>query len=268
LKIATGFAATGNEANLERTEASILRIDSMSAFTELADGADLVIFDLDKTVFEFPQSFGSGRWFEVEMALAPPSGPAREDAVREIRRIGDLATHGKTHVPVEPFTVDLIRRLQRDGKTVMALTARRPVQAEETFRILKAIGIDFASSAPAHSPADSTLALYRNGVGFTAGTAKGPMLVEFLRAANLRPKSVAFVDDKQKEVLSVISALSQGGIPARGAVYTGADRLFPFDAGIARVQRAALAADQRVPSDEELRRRGRRGFVCDSIFVD
>ncbi len=125
---------------------------------------------------------------------------------------------------VPPF----IQQLQQQGNKVFGLTARGasiqglPNFDEITYNTLKSLGIDF-SQYPVFSKNfslhESGHPCYRDGVIYTADKNKGEALIKFFELINYIPQTIAFIDDDEKNVLSVIENCSQKGINVTGIHY-------------------------------------------------
>jgi hypothetical protein len=206
------------------------------------DRNTLVVFDIDNTVLEPMQTLGSDQWFYH--LLQKVKAEEKLDDERAIDRAMEIwnAVQQDTQVrAVEPETPALIRELQQKGIATFALTARTLDSAEVTKKQLRSIGVDFAARPLHPSDLDFTLA---SPARFTAGilfagekNAKGDVLLAFLAKVGLRPKRVLFIDDKEKNVVSVERSLTSAAIPHVVFRYGAADpRVSRFRADVADMQ--------------------------------
>ena len=136
-------------------------------------------------------------------------------------------------VPVERSTARLIKKLQKKGVPVIALTARSEELVETTLQQLKKNKIDFSCCGLfkddfIFTPAGSTKSVIcKKNVVFCNGGQKGPILVELLdRARSLDHRvitHVVFADDSLKHVVNVDQALQKNGVSCACFHYTNVD---------------------------------------------
>ena len=140
--------------------------------------------------------------------------------------------------PVEKSTLGILRELQENNFTVLALTARPPSWAKGTLKQIASLDIDFSKTSP-RIPLESKRKIndmsYQGGVIFLEpGSEKGSSLVNFINASKLDPKKIVFIDDKPNNVKSVDAALNEAGIENIEFRYGAADeRVRNFDSKIA-----------------------------------
>jgi FMN phosphatase YigB (HAD superfamily) len=224
--------------------------DQVANVAHVFHAGDMVIFDLDNTVFVSHHTFGSDRWFEKEISLLEEQGYSRQDAILTAQRLADATSLHTEHSHVEEDVRQIILDLQGRGVTVFALTARRPIQAEETFRALEAVDVDFKATSPSLDNLDSFH--YQNGVLFAAAQPKGPVLVKFLEAIRHQPSSVVFIDDRLENVHSVVHQVEALNISVQGIHYSAHEKvLTPYRQDVVELQRKAMLNGERVPTDLE-----------------
>jgi phosphoglycolate phosphatase-like HAD superfamily hydrolase len=176
----------------------------------------LLVMDIDNTTLEPVGQLGSDQWYYYLVKIVG------ED------KAGELWTSTLKTVkvkPAEPTTPAFLRDQQKRGVKVMALTARGVEDAEATFAQLKAIGVDYAATAPVKKELKTVnKGLFKNGVFFQGeGPSKGETLLAFIKENKLKPERVVFVDDKVKHATSVEKVLRENGVPVISFRYGAVD---------------------------------------------
>ena len=200
----------------------------------------LVVFDIDNTLLTAKQDLGRDGWWEWQKSLLPPAEEAghyvNAPVAKDIGGLIDiqylLYNLGDMRLTDTEFP-SLLSELQKQGHSVIALTARGPKAANVTLRELSEHGLYFnktlrcttalcrngsmiaagdimkALSHVAHTP--KSLAriqsssvrpiFYANGVMMVSGQDKGTML-KLLLANSLpdRFEAIVFVDDGEKNI--------------------------------------------------------------------
>lgn len=225
--------------------AETLEVASLKDIQPKLEAGTLVVFDIDNTLLTPSGHIGSDHWYDYllsaiardDASLTPAQVEAKADAAwdRELPKT--------TPVPVEALSPAFVAALQKRGFKVMALTGRGAADAAVTFAQLKAVGYDLAASAPsAKDWRAKSGGLYSRGVYLAGPGDKGVFLLDFLKAAGLKPKAVVFVDDKPKNVRAVDAALTAAGVAVAACRYGGADaKIAAFKAFMAEAGTAAKA---------------------------
>lgn len=224
------------------TYGAIHQVKHIMEAIRTVDPNTLLIFDLDNTVMESSQMLGSDQWYGYLVRAYQERGLTKEDAVDRAIAQWIVIQRTSEMQPVERATPTLIRAMQQSNVRVMALTAR-PTQLEKrTLTQLKKIGVSFMLH-PVHRtevslPFKNGTAKYSQGVLFVgAKLNKGVVLGAFLKKISLKPKRVAFVDDKLKHVKDVGQALSKMKVAYTGFRYGATDaKVKAFDPWVAAVQ--------------------------------
>jgi orotate phosphoribosyltransferase len=215
----------------------------------------LVLLDIDDTLMIPVQTLGTDAWFMsllndhinrgMEYSLALDKSLAHWEAVRHI-------THMKI---VEEGTDRIIHEMQKNHIVVMGLTTQGLALATRTVVQLNSLSMDLSKTAP--SSKDNYFmngkqgVLYRKGILFTAGTAKGEALVKFLDSINYRPKHIVFINDKKTHLQDVEKDVQLRNITFTGLRYSYSDeRVAHFSKKIADIQWTHSTFDH-VLSDEE-----------------
>jgi hypothetical protein len=192
------------------------------------DKDTLILLDIDDTLLIPNQMLGCDEWFIHRMdelhALGMPKGQALEKTIAEwesIRHITDM------HI-VEEGNDIIVQRLQDEGYSVMGLTTQGIALATRTHQQLNVNNFDLTRSAPNADGVYFSLqghgVLYRNGVLFTSGRHKGKALLNLLKAWDLKPKHVVFINDKESHLKEVQESLENQGIAFTGLRYAFSDQ--------------------------------------------
>jgi hypothetical protein len=173
----------------------------------------LLVLDLDNNLIEpdTTDEFGSDQWFSALVADYQKQGLSMHEAIDTVLPLY-FAVHTIINLkPLEPDTVTHLDAFQ-NRIMVMSLTARSPELSDRTHAQLKSIGIDFPRAQIAQENimlSHTHKALYNGGILFAGNNDKGALFVSFLETIKFFPKKVIFVDDKEKNVISLESALKK-----------------------------------------------------------
>lgn len=192
--------------------AEIREIKSMAeAFGEVQAG-DLIVLDIDNTIYQPAQVLGSDQWFLQQVENYKSQGlsadQALEQGIQDARLVHELT---KVHA-VQNINPLYIRRAQRDGFRVMALTAR-PVNWKEITRAqLNSVHVNLNNEGLSYS--EGVDVEYHQGVLFVGPRSnKGLVLKRFLEQTHLPAKRLIFVDDRTKHVENMEAAFLDSGLP-------------------------------------------------------
>lgn len=194
--------------------AKIIESHNISDIKNSYETNTLVLFDVDETLMDSDTHLNSGKWYDFFW-----KGHALTTSEVEDTATGDLMWFIAEKVPtscIEPEILDIINELQSsEDMYTLGLTARHPgltLKTKEnlTAKQLKTIGIDFSKSK-SNSLHDHDL--FFDGIFFTSGKLKGPVLVDILTRSEYRPNKIIFVDDRLKQIQSVDLAMQEMGIP-------------------------------------------------------
>ena len=258
------------------TFAEIIETDSIYEAIGNAKPGDLVLLDLDNTVFQLKHMAGTDQWFEHFLKEARNFTDLASLAHETTRSIF-IEIHNLTNVhPVEEETPSLIYELQKNNVLAIALTARPLRYLNMTLRQLKELDIDFTRSPIPDVPNQlSDLAMFHEGVIFTGGSHKGEALTYFLDFARMRPDRVIMVDDKAKNLDDIGYSMNQRKIPTELWRYNRTDAdIESFDPHIAKIQVDHLHTG-RVISDHEarlllphyqLKQKHPEAYICRELF--
>ncbi len=200
------------------------------------DADTLILLDIDDTLLIPEQTLGSDVWFQYQYQLnedkADPLDAtlAQWEAIRHLSRM-------KT---VEKDTAAVVSDLQNEKYCIMGLTTQGLALATRTVQQLLENGIDLIKTAPSQEDIylmNERGVLYRHGILFTSGTPKGPALEKLLKATDLHPKKIVFINDKKSHLLDVAKSAQKLNIEFIGLRYSCSDeRVAHFSPEIADVQ--------------------------------
>ena len=208
--------------------------DALAMTDRYGKGRVLVVFDIDNTLLAMEQDLGSDQWYEWQKELQ------NEDPCSGMLVSNRLAVQGALYFasamrPTQPDAAALLRKLQDEGLTVIALTSRGSDFRLQTFRELRRADMTFWPSAisPARGypeifvpESGSRPALYEDGVFLTAGQHKGNMLRDLLtKSGHPDPSVVVFADDKLKNLEHVVETYQDSGVAIHAWRYSREDAL-------------------------------------------
>jgi len=172
----------------------------------------LVVLDIDNTILTSQVDLGGDIWYQWQRKKI--SG-----VIPDSNQIVDCLFEGAIGLLYELGTMELtedsvpkyIKKWQESSITVFALTSRDPKYRTPTERELAKRNIDF--SATGLRPECGSLPVlrykldkelsYMNGIMMTTGMDKGKMLKHILEEMERSFKCIIFVDDSEKNVVSV-----------------------------------------------------------------
>lgn len=206
--------------------ALIRECSSIQETLEEAAPDTLLIFDLDNTLYRTKQMLGSDEWFYEYYMSQQRKLKDKDEALASCLDLWH-AIQAVTQVqPMEPSTAAIIRQLQDQGFTVMALTTRSSQIAYTTQQQLNSIGIDMRKSAPTSTAfclQSMPQVQFKRGVLFTSGQHKGRALKQFLSQTSIHPKKIVFVDDKLSNIRET-ATIGEEGIEFLGLRFNGNDQ--------------------------------------------
>ena len=219
----------------------VTETNEISQLLNYADRGTLFVFDLDNTLIEATQHLGSDQWFSHRLNHFVDQGHSIDEALNLVVPHW-LAVQQKTGMRhVDPTVPELLKKLQQEGVTVIALTKRPPEIAKRTLEQLMPLQIDFSKSShvkermvfPEHRNT-----LFHEGIIFVAASVeKGPVLNSFIKKMKSQPKKIVLIDDKMSHIHNVAEAIEPLKIPFVGIRYGGADeKVKNFDPKIAELQ--------------------------------
>lgn len=237
---------------------SVTRLLPRADCRELKRG-DLLVLDLDNTVFREAQLLGTDDWYMRAHAAVTALGYPPKEASDHLEPLNYAIKNASQMRLMEEGLPHWIARLQACGVTVMGLTARHPGLAELTLRQLRELGIDFGRSRLRGEfdnfkvPGFTERAFrYASGVAFTDGAHKGRVMQAMLARAAWRPGRVLAVDDRIHHVHSFVEVLLEEGIPGQVIHYLKSEEE-DYDEDAAAFQQRYFEATGLLLTDEQAR---------------
>src|SRR3990167_753472 len=222
-------------------KAQIIESNTINIVDKYLDGSKdvLVVFDIDNTLAAPKKELGSDEWFGYLIQKKMEEG---YDAFQALYLILPKYFYAQFNVPLialESDSVDFLNSLKKRNIDFMSLTARSLYIADRTLDQLHNIGISFsmATKIPDFALSLAHPAIFKEGILFSGSNDKGESLISFFDTNNYHPKKVIFLDDKNKNLLTVENALLKREIQFVGIRYSGADeKVKNFDTEAAEKQ--------------------------------
>lgn len=224
---------------------------------DLLERGDLIVLDLDNTVFREDHQLGTDEWYSHRLNQLTGKGLSRRSAQDELKPLNFRIKSAARMRLLEKSMPEVISRMQARGVRVIGLTARHPELANLTIKQLKELGIDFGLSNfphknlenfhPPHMTNDFS---WLSGVAFTDGSPKGMALQAILEHTSLRPLRAIAIDDRIYHVHTLTEAFLELKINASVVHYTHVMEE-SFNADIADHQLKEFEISGTIPSDEE-----------------
>lgn len=249
--------------------AKVVEVTKMAAIKAAVQPGTVLVFDIDNTLVEASQMYGSDQWFESLVMngiaegkkLGLPEAEVKKRAVKRAIEIWQPVQKVTTVQPVENETASIVEGFQQQGFCTMGLTAR-PLEIEEaTQRHLRSAGVNLAGGCKMPEQMKGFESKpdvgWYNGVLFVGpGNDKGESLVHFLKSNGVEAKRIVFVDDKTRNTDSVERACTKAGLDCVNFRYGAADRrVKKFDPKIAEIQAQLFG---KILSDEDAARISRK----------
>lgn len=228
--------------------ANIIQTDSINCIETTLQSADqdtLVIFDIDDVLLLPKDQILrlENREYLKELNRKLEQLVGKEEAQFLYSIIFEQRQNG----PVDSKMRDLISNLQSQGIKVLALTncftgAFGKIKSMEEWRCyeLHKHGYHFDQSWPTLKPKQfhdlnkqgngsaaksNSIPMFIRGTVFTSSVSKGKTLQAFLKYAQLSPKRIIFIDDKERHLKSVQHVALAHNISFIGIKYTAAHNL-------------------------------------------
>lgn len=176
----------------------------------------IVLFDIDNTLTEPANDFGGDLWFSARVKNELDNGLNQVAAVEKVLpRYFEIQKNIKVK-PVETKAVDVVRSLQEQKITTLALTSRSDVVLKYAYNQLKTINIsfdpDFLGGGWVKLQKQKHPAFYYRGLIGCDQNSKGECFKEFVEKfkdqwPELKNKThIIVVDDKEKYLQQVEKA--------------------------------------------------------------
>lgn len=200
----------------------------------------LLVFDIDNTLITPATDEGSDPWFYClydAFGKKPMEDPQWDSKILTLWN----QTQNKIKVlPAEPIIPKWIKERQSEGFKTMALTARSYQILKVTLKQLHVAGIEMEKNSPYSNDmilSSKDLQVEKKGLfekepaHYTQGVlavgesnSKGAVFTQFLKKISFAPKRVFFVDDKQKNVLTMDNEMAKTHLPFLAFRYGALDQ--------------------------------------------
>lgn len=233
---------------------TIVEVAHFSEIRSHVDKNTLVLLDIDDTLLIPTQMLGCDEWFQYRynehkalgVSLALEKTLAEWEAIRHLTKMEI----------VEMGTDEIVRELQQEF-SVMGLTTQGLALATRTSQQLKENSLDLSLSAPSGEDHCVSIGghavLYRKGILFTSGQAKGESLFKLCEKIGIEPARIVFINDKKEHLQDIETAAQRRGVEFIGLRYGFSDeRKKAFDPKIATYQFTHSSFDHLL-TDEEAR---------------
>lgn len=205
----------------QNLNSTIIESKSIQEVFDYAQKDSLIVFDLDSTV-GFLEN-GIEYWVEHKLDELKKKGLNPEMAYDLVLCEYFVLSPFAKFLPIDN-SPSVIRLLQKMGTKTIALTNRSIPVYKTTIKNLKKMDIDFSKNSLNRSTFDLAVThngIYSKGIIFAGKNDKGKMLYAFLDKIKYRPKKIIFVDDMQKNVISVQKEFEEGPGKAFGCEFIG-----------------------------------------------
>lgn len=219
-------------------QAVVYEIFTMQELVEaltVANEQDWVVFDVDEVIIvSKDQAFRAAVTPHTSQLAIQELAKANEEEKDFLEDTFSLAYLHTESQLIEPQFPKILKDLQARGIYTLAETHCDSgkfglVPSLQAWRInhLKSFGVDFSIDQAAFcmdaiKRAGVNAPVYDSGILFCKGYPKGEVLSHFISLQTTPPRKVYFVDDLEKNVLSVQQSLDQAGIACDTFVYSGA----------------------------------------------
>ncbi|MBL8262215.1 MAG: DUF2608 domain-containing protein [Xanthomonadaceae bacterium] len=206
----------------------------------------LIVFDIDDTLLTTSEIaknerkfFGSDRWYLWQNYGLPTEDKDKigNCLFEVIAANADDSTEG-SQVPTQADAVSIVADIPND---MLLLTSRGTSMKDATLKQLawakyRAIPSLGQVAGPMPIATDGVIGVYEQGVFLTEGANKGRALIALLDATGRRYDYVILVDDTEKNVLNMATAMAMRGIGYLGLRYTRIKNDPPLEVTPAQVE--------------------------------
>lgn len=221
LMVALLFFAPLAEANVSAPEIhSVLELLQSLSVNEVSH----LFLDLDDTLVEPREIFGSPQWFAAELHRQRSLHQTQAQVLEAVDQEWVRLQNRSSLRWIEEGMASEIQRLLSEGVEVLGFTKRNAsVLSARTITQLAELGTSFGSPAFREIRWKRSLgveAVYESGILFAGYSnqervnSKGEVLELFLEDLNVKPRRLIFVDDKLIEINSVGHFLAREAIPS------------------------------------------------------
>lgn len=204
--------------------AEVIQTHQISDVFPYIDEDTWVLVDIDNTVYESKHAYGHTDWFTEHAVQRIAKGDTWDDVINSFYPLWIESQRACEVQIIEPEFIPFLFNIQNQGIITMGLTHRQPCLIDSTLKQLASVSVDFNRHPPIQGALEITKnnhSVYAHGILFTGEyNKKGETFLRFLAKTNQKPKKVILIDDREKHVREVESALSGTDIEYLGVHYT------------------------------------------------
>lgn len=230
--------------------AEVIDIKTLSEVSDDINQYELIIFDIDNTIVEPLQLFGSDEWFYYTLSKYQKEGFDYKKALdKTLFDWYEIQSVTKVKFVEDKMKV-FIQNLQDKKIKLIGLTTRGSDLAFSSIKQLDSLNVDLSQTSPYNQKLFfENGIIYKKGILFADGKNKGEVLNCFFKKVGFFPKSIVFFDDKLKHVLEVENFCKSNNIKFMGYRYGFLDeKVKNFNYEICRIEQQNFI---HVLSDEE-----------------
>lgn len=189
----------------------------------------LLVFDLDDTLITMSQPLGSVGWWDWQYELqknGDQSDKLFTQDYQQLVRIQNILFQLVRMEPTDDYVLPFIKQAANQGSSIMGLTARGKEHLSATLMQLKdnqfisndkllfeknglkISGNETSTAGHFHCPQFSREVIYQQGIMFLDGEDKGQALLCVLANTDQLIKTIIFVDDAKRNIVSMNKAFS------------------------------------------------------------
>jgi hypothetical protein len=207
--------------------AQIIETKTLNDVLNKTDKKTLVVLDIDNTILEPLAPRATDQWFSAMVEHAKNIGYDYVGAVAAVLPMYYQA-HAVSRVHlVEPCGATVIKNLCKKSLAVIALSSRSLPMIPYTKRQFGQLGINLTASGIGRVCTEFSLSYglvkFLEGVTYCGNNDKGQALLALIDRLNLAPKKIVFVDDKEKNLVTVKQAVERRKINFMGMRFAGCD---------------------------------------------
>ena len=218
----------------KNAKSEVIISDRMSEFIDAIDQSmvakshQLIVFDLDDTVFRSSSILGTPTWYYHTINILRQNGAPSQDAFYVVNDIDKVIQENVKVMVVEQSTITAIKRWQSLGATIVGVSSRPSYFQEVTEKHLKQIGSAF--NAPVFQCVEQqwsyARSVFKGGVIYAGKKiSKDQAFIKFHDLAvgcGLSVELIGQADDQQRYISKVSQYAQDSRINYLGIIYGGA----------------------------------------------
>lgn len=213
-----------------------------------ADQKTLVIFDIDNTLVETVQEFGSLAWHANMTKKLRSKGTEYFQAMQKTCAAFAEIENLVSFKTIEPETLEVVKTLNQQNIPNMVLTKRMFSTKRSVVKQLRSTGLEFSQNTIHDKEIKFTeLRGFAEGILYSGlGDDKGECLLSLFEKINYTAEKILFIDDERHHVEEFYKTLNAKGIDTTCIRYDGADeRVAKFNPAKADQELLAVISQER-----------------------